>query len=258
MPKLFALSDPHLSFASEKPMGVFGSRWEDHAAKLETNWRQEVGENDLVLMPGDISWAMRLGEARPDLEWLAALPGRKVLLRGNHDYWWESLGKMRALGLPGLFFLQNNQVNFPGLSLGGTRLWDFPGIRWEHVSNHDNPEVAEDKRATGQSVHRGEDAAKIRERELGRLRLSLGGLRDDGSLRVCLLHYPPLSGDGRPTDLTDLLGSFKLDLCVFGHVHALVEKEHPGADVVIGGTRYILASSDFLLHRPKFLLEWEE
>ncbi len=257
MPKLFALADPHLAFASQKPMDVFGPRWEEHAAKLETNWRQAVGEKDLVLMPGDISWAMRLNEARTDLEWLDALPGRKVLLRGNHDYWWDSLGKMRAMNLASLFFLQNNQVNFPGISIGGTRLWDFPGIRWEHIANADNPDVAESKRAASPKEGRGEDDDKIRKRELERLRLSLAGLEKQGALRVCLLHFPPLSGDGAPSDLTAILSGFKLDLCVFGHVHALADKEHPGADTVIDGTRYVLAASDYLRHCPKLLLEWK-
>ena len=130
MPRLFALSDPHLSLSGAKPMDVFGSRWDNHAERLAANWRRLVGADDIVLIPGDISWAMRLDMAKPDLEWLAALPGRKILLRGNHDYWWQSLGKLAALNLPDIFFVQNNHVVIDGVAVGGTRLWDFPYVKW--------------------------------------------------------------------------------------------------------------------------------
>ena len=142
--RLFALSDPHLSLAGAKPMHVFGPRWDDHTRRIEENWKATVRPEDVVLMPGDISWGMRLADALPDLEWLAALPGRKVLLRGNHDYWWQSLNKLRALNLPDMHFLQNNHVIIDGVAIGGSRLWDFPGIRWGFVSNADNVEVDEE------------------------------------------------------------------------------------------------------------------
>ncbi|MCL1999790.1 MAG: metallophosphoesterase, partial [Planctomycetes bacterium] len=130
MPRLFVLSDPHLSLSAAKPMDVFGLGWDRHTERLADNWRRLVRSADIVIVPGDISWAMRLAEARDDLEWLAALPGRKVLLKGNHDYWWQSLSKLAALKLPGLFFIQNNHVMLDGVAVGGTRLWDFPYVKW--------------------------------------------------------------------------------------------------------------------------------
>lgn len=250
--RLFALSDPHLSLAGAKPMAVFGSRWDNHVELLRNNWSATVDADDIVLVPGDISWGMRLDEAMPDLRWLAELPGRKVLLRGNHDYWWQGIKKLRSLDLPGMYFIQNDSLSLDGVSIGGARLWDFPGIRWGYVSNADNSEVDPEKR-TGAAKHRDEDPEKIRAREMERLRLSLASLDANAKLRVAMTHFPPLGEDGEPGDLTDIIGEYPVDICVFGHVHALIEREHPGADIVIGGTRYVLAASDYLEHRPKLL-----
>lgn len=250
--RLFALSDPHLSLSGAKPMHVFGPAWDDHTARLAANWRRLVAPDDIVLVPGDISWGMRLSEALPDLEWLAALPGRKVLLRGNHDYWWQGIKKLQNLNLPCVYFVQNNHVVLDSVAIGGSRLWDFPDIRWRVVSNAENREVAEDKRSAP-AAHRDEDPEKIRARELGRLAASLAQLPADADLRVAITHYPPLGEDGLPTPLTDLIGQYDIDLCVFGHVHAHPEGKRPGEDIVLGKTRYVLASSDFLGHAPLLL-----
>ena len=252
--RLFALSDPHLSLSGAKPMHVFGPQWDGHAEKLRANWLSTVGANDVVLMPGDISWGMRLEEALPDLRWLEELPGEKVLLRGNHDYWWQSLKKMRDVGLRGMHFLQNDSFALGGLAVGGSRMWDFPGIRWGFVSNADNPEVAEEKRQSPKA-DRAEDPEKIRAREVERLRLSLSRLPADAPVKVAMTHYPPLGEDGQRTALTDLIGSFGIDICVFGHVHALRDCPHPGADITIDGTRYLLAASDYLRHAPTYLCD---
>ncbi len=250
--RIFALSDPHLSTAVAKPMHVFGPKWDNHIEKLESQWRASVGDGDIVLMPGDISWGMRLEEALPDLLWLSALPGRKVLLKGNHDYWWQAIGKLRALNLPDMFFLQNDALEIDGVAIGGTRLWDFPGIRWGWVSNRDNAEVAEEKRFAPKK-DREEDPEKIRARERERLRLSLSKLSRTAHTRICLTHFPPVGEDGAPTEITGILAEYSLDFCVFGHVHALIDRPHPGADLLLGGTRYVLAASDWLGHAPKEL-----
>lgn len=251
--RLFALSDPHLSLAAAKPMEVFGRRWDNYVEKIRENWLASVEERDVVLLPGDISWGMRLEEALPDLRWLAELPGSKVLLRGNHDYWWQSLKKMRALELPGLFFIQNDCVVIDGLAIGGSRMWDFPGIYWRFVRSPDA--AAEKKKDDAGDAHnkRGEDDEKIREREIARLALSLGKLPKDAKVRVAMTHYPPLADSGEATPVTRLINSFNIDICVFGHVHALPEGEIPGADITIGGTRFVLAASDYLDHKPKLL-----
>lgn len=254
--RLFAISDPHLSFFNPKPMDMFGPQWRNHAAKLENNWRGLVDPGDVVLVAGDISWAMRLDAARPDLEWLAGLPGEKVLVKGNHDYWWGSLAKLKALRLPGMHFIQNNHVAIGGLAIGGSRLWDFPGIAWPFGTNLEAGATPVEPVAV--SGDRENDPEKIRARELERLALSLRGLPRDAALKVALTHFPPLGEDGLPTPLTDLVGSFAIDFCVFGHIHGLPAsgRARPGEDIVIGKTRYILASTDILGHTPKLLGEF--
>jgi predicted phosphohydrolase len=253
--RLFALSDPHLSLGGSKPMHVFGPRWDDHVAKLEGNWRAAVREGDIVLMPGDISWAMRLEEAMPDLEWLSALPGEKVLLKGNHDYWWPSIGKLRKLGLPKMHYIQNDALRIGDVAVAGTRLWDFPGIRWGYISNRDNEEVSEEKRSAPRK-DRDEDVEKIRARELERLRLSLSKLDKQAKIKICLTHFPPISETGDPTEITGIIAEYAPDISVFGHVHALLDRPHPGADLMIDNTRYVLAASDFLEHAPKLIAEF--
>ncbi len=232
-------------------MDVFGPRWDNHAARIAEQWRDVVRDGDIVLVPGDISWAMRLPEAVPDLEWLAALPGRKVLVRGNHDYWWSSLGKMAKLALPGLFFIHNNHVVIDGVAIGGSRLWDFPFVRW----NWGMPPDAE-KREPVHQADRPEDPEKIRAHELERLSASLSVLPADALFRVAMTHYPPIGENGLPTPVTELIDSFNIDLCVFGHIHTPTEVHRPGEDIRVGKTRYVLTSSDHVGHRPLLLKEW--
>ena len=127
---VFAISDLHLSFARPKPMAKFGPHWENHADRIAHAWRKAVGPDDVVLIPGDISWATRLGEAVPDLHWVGALPGRKILVRGNHDYWWNGINKVRKAAPDGMYFVQNDAVCLDGVAVGGARMWDFPGVSW--------------------------------------------------------------------------------------------------------------------------------
>ena len=148
--RVFAIADPHLSRAAPKPMTIFGEGWAGHPERFFAGWRETVAEDDLVLVPGDVSWAMTLGGALPDLLDIAALPGQKVLLRGNHDYWWPSLTKLRAALPEGMFALQNDALRLGSVVVAGTRGWVCPGS-----GDFD----AEDE--------------KIYTRELGRLQLSL-------------------------------------------------------------------------------------
>ena len=257
--RLFAISDPHLSFANPKPMDVFGPKWHNHAATLEDNWRRVVGHGDIVLVAGDISWAMRLEAARYDLEWLAGLPGEKILVRGNHDYWWGSLAKLKALRLPGMHYVQNNHVAIGSLAVGGSRLWDYPGITWPFIANVDSrTSPPEPPPALFMPDEHEGDPEKIRIRELERLTLSLRGMPASTPLKAVITHFPPLGEDGLPTPITDLIGSFDIDVCVFGHIHSPAAPgcTRPGEDIVIGKTRYVLASTDILDHAPKLLAEF--
>ena len=135
--KLFAIADLHLSFAVNKPMDVFGQAWENHPEKIRREWLETVGQEDVVLIPGDISWAMRLSEAQPDFAFLQELPGTKVIIRGNHDYWWSSLSKVRQALPPSVIPLQNTSAVFGGVGIAGTRLWIDPSLQLEQASGDD-------------------------------------------------------------------------------------------------------------------------
>ncbi|MDR1536062.1 MAG: metallophosphoesterase [Planctomycetota bacterium] len=243
--QLFAISDIHLSFSRPKPMGIFGPDWEGHPALLESNWRRLVGRNDLVLLAGDISWGMRLPEALPDLEWLADLPGHKILIRGNHDYWWQSPAKLATLELPGIHFVQNNHFLLDGIAVGGTRLWDFPFAKWEIHADNKTPAFPVEH-----GKGRKEDPEQIRARELIRLEMSLSSFPSRAKFRLVMTHYPPLGENGIATPLTERINSHDVDYCVFGHIHGLGRNPGPGADCRIGKTRYILTACDHLKQSP--------
>lgn len=223
--RCFAISDLHLSFTSNKPMDRFGDHWARHWEKIERSWRERISEEDLVLVPGDHSWALKLEHAGPDLEFIQNLPGHKVLVRGNHDYWWQSLGKVRKR-FPGLHFLQNDAIRIGQVALCGTRGWDLPG------SN--GFEDAEDE--------------KIYRRELERLKLALEALDKDAAVRVALLHYPPLFPYRRESEFTQLLQAFKIDICVYGHLHRA--GGHKPFQGLQNGVHYYLVSCDMIDFEP--------
>ena len=251
MSKIYAISDLHLSFAKPKPMSVFGDNWQEHARKIAENWEKLITPADIVLIPGDISWAMQLEEARADLDWLGRLPGKKILLKGNHDYWWSSLKKIQAIVAPDLYFIQNNQLLINNIAIGGSRMWDFPDIKWAFrpsQTSHYNEKISE-------KPEEEKDEEKIRARELDRLRRSLSGLSEQADLRVAMLHYPPFADNAGQTVITDIMQEFSIDLCVFGHIHNLNRQECFPTDIIIGKTRYILVSCDYLDFIPK--LCWE-
>ena len=250
MPRLFAIGDLHLSHAHPKPMSVFGDEWQDHTQRLERAWRHTVGSDDVVLVAGDISWAMRLPQALPDLEWIDRLPGTKVLIRGNHDYWWQAIGKLRALRLPSLRFLQYDTVRLGPLGVGGTRLWDLPEVRWPQ-DYKPLPSGAKPGRRTS-----ADQDEKIVERELRRLELSLSRMPDGVEQRVAMVHHPPVGSDGEPSRASEIVARHHIDLCVFGHLHALGPRPRPGADCVVDGTRYVLVSADWVGFEPRAVLEF--
>ena len=195
--KIFAIADLHLSNDESKPMDIFGAQWENHFARIREDWLSKVSEEDIVLLPGDLSWEMKLEAAVSDIRRVAALPGRKVLIRGNHDYWWSSIGRVRENLPAGMYAIQNDAVTIDGYTFCGTRGWVLPG---------------EDS---------DEDDERIRVRELGRLRLSVeSALRIAGDRPIiCLLHYPPLLEAMRDTDVTALIEQTPIREVVYGHLH---------------------------------------
>ncbi len=193
---LYVISDPHLSLTTNKPMTVF-SGWDDYVARLEKHWRQLVTPADTVVLAGDISWAMTLEDALEDFRFLHALPGRKLLFKGNHDYWWCTRRKMDAFfeenGLSSLTVVHNDAVAVDGrFAVCGSRGWFYDEA---------------------------EDNAKILRREADRLRTSIKAAKGTGLEPIVFLHYPPLF-DGRPCEeLTSVLKEEGIRRCYYGHVH---------------------------------------
>jgi predicted phosphohydrolase len=233
MPRIFAIGDLHLSLSVEnKAMDVFGPGWANHVARLKEGWQDTVGEEDLVLVPGDISWGLRLEEALADLEFIHGLKGTKVLLRGNHDYWWTGYSKVKSVLPPSVKAVQNDALLWNGVIVGGTRGWNTPL----------SPDFSESK------------DRKIFEREKLRLGLSLRAMDDmAGRLRVVMLHYPPFNEKGEPTDFADLIRGHGVDHAIYGHLHGRsclgsFEGDHEG-------TRYHLVSADHLQFVPRLIAE---
>lgn len=223
---IFAIGDLHLPGGETKPMDIFGPHWANHFDKIKADWTRRVSPGDLVLLPGDLSWAMHLADALPDLHAIAALPGRKVILRGNHDYWWSSISRLRAALPEGMYALQNDAIAFPDAIVCGTRGWVGP---W--VSNA----TQEDER--------------IYARELTRLALSLKAAQklrqqQPDTPLLAMLHYPPTGEHGQETEITRLLAEEGVCTAVYGHLHGPgLQNAFQG---VVEGVRYHLVSCDGL------------
>ena len=199
MTKLFALADLHLSGTGDKPMDVFGPLWRDHGARMARAWDGLVGPQDSILLGGDLSWARNLDEAAPDLAWIAARPGRKLLLRGNHDSWWTSAAKVRRVLPPGLDLLHNDAHRMGEFVVVGARGWNDPA----------------DPRAEPGD-------ARVFRREIDRLRASIADA--DARLghdtpRLALLHFPPWIDGREPSDVVPILRRAGVRICVYGHLH---------------------------------------
>ena len=227
---LYAIGDTHLSLASDKPMDVFGGGWTGYVDKLREGFNATVSQGDTVVICGDVSWGMSLEEARADFAFLDALPGgRKLLLKGNHDYWWTTASKMKAFfaenGFSTLDVLHNNCHFYGETALCGTRGWFYEEDRGEH-------------------------SAKIFNRELIRLEASLKAAGEGEKL--CFLHYPPLYQGYRCQEIIDLLERYSVKLCCYGHLHggshrlAITGRQ--------GSVDYRLVAADYVGFRPVCIL----
>lgn len=228
--KLYAIADLHMDGGAGKPMDVFGSNWENHVERIFAAWRESVTEDDVVLVPGDISWAMRFEDALSGLNALSELPGLKILLRGNHDYWWGSLTRMRETLPKCVKLIQNDALETDGIVVCGSRGWLLPS---------DKDFKAADR--------------KIYERELLRLEMSLTAaerLNEGSKPIVCMLHFPPLHSDGAPTGFSELLKKHGVKKCVYGHLHGAAAWDI-GFTGVLDGVDYELVSADYLGFTPK-------
>lgn len=220
--KVYAISDLHLSGLADKPMNVFGGNWEGHFDKIKSDWLAKVLPEDVVLICGDISWGTTLEEGLYDLESLKCLPGRKVFIRGNHDYWWNGITKLRRAAPDDTFyFLQNDCVRFENVVICGSRGWTCPGSA--DYTEHDE---------------------KLYLREAERFKLcfkEVEKIKREGDTLIALIHYPPMGLRLQPTLFTQLFESNGVDKVVFGHLHGDVffPFRH-----VREGIEYILTSCD--------------
>lgn len=192
---VYAISDLHLP-ARQKPMDIFGVHWERHFEKIAEDWRGRVQQEDIVLLPGDLTWAMHLEEALEDLNRVGELPGRKLILRGNHDYWWSAIGRVRRALPEGMYALQNDVLQLDGMLFAGSRGWTIP---------------------MGESPD--ENDVRIYRRERMRLEMSLRAARarDAEAPLIVMMHYPPLTESA--TGFSDLLEAYGVGDCVYGHLH---------------------------------------
>lgn len=220
--KVFAISDLHLSFAVEKPMNIFGDGWQNHFERVSEDWRARVGEEDLVLLGGDISWGMNTEQAAPDYAAIAALPGKKAVVKGNHDLYWGSLSKMQT-AFPEFAFLQNNCLRFENVLVVGSRGWTIPT---EESDAHD---------------------VAIYRRELIRLELSLSHaerVRTPDDKVVAMLHYPPFDAKYADSEVTELLAKHRVDAVTYGHLHGKNSRVTPVLEKQ--GIKYYITSCDLV------------
>ncbi len=224
---IYAISDLHLSATENKPMDIFGGNWEGHFDKIKNSWLETVKPEDIVLIAGDISWAMKLEDALVDLHSLAHLPGRKVFIRGNHDYWWNGITKLRDRAPDDTFyFLQTDAIRFDGFVIVGSRGWTCPG-----------------------SADYTEQDQKLYLREAERFRLALSDgekLFQDGDKKIALVHYPPFNAKGEDTLFTEQFEKNGVDKVVFGHIHGATYFPLKSEK---NGVEYLLSSCDKLQFR---------
>ena len=198
--KIFAISDLHLSTSCDKPMDIFGGNWEGYTDKIIENWEKKVADDDIVLISGDISWAMKLEEAKSDLEWIDKLPGKKIIIKGNHEYWWKSISAVREILPNSIMAIQNDAIKIDGYIICGTRGWTVP---------EENKEFSPEDE-------------KIYKREVERLKLTLRSakvLQTSGEKIICMMHFPPFDGSGNNSEFIKLFEEFGVNAVIFGHLH---------------------------------------
>lgn len=223
---IFAIGDLHLSFGENKPMSIFGDNWQSHEEKIKKDWMQKVKPEDYVLLTGDFSWAMYLKDSYADFEYINLLPGKKILLKGNHDYWWETLSKMtnymKENNFKDIDFLCNNSYECEGYIIAGTRGWV-----------QSNEEV--DKRLVN--------------RETLRLELSIqDGIQKYGENKpiIVCMHYPPITNynlqNQKKSPFMEIMKKYNVQKCIYGHLHAMAIND--AIQGMVEGVELKLVSAD--------------
>ena len=225
---IYAIADLHLSFLNDKPMDIFGDNWENHAEKIKNNWIKKVNQDDTVILPGDFSWEMYLEDTKLDFEYLNSLPGKKILLKGNHDYWWTTLAKMNDFieenEFKDIYFLSNNSYLVEDKIIVGSRGWNILDT---------------------------ENDGKMIKRENARLELSIqDGINKYGQDKeiIAFMHYPPISKNGmndyKKSEFVTTLKKYNIQKCYYGHLHGLAHNDAVEGNV--NGIVYKLISADYL------------
>ena len=226
--RVFAIGDLHLEGGTGKTMDRFGENWIGHDRKIFEAWDRTGCAEDLLILAGDITWAAKLEAAIPDLERIGRMKGRKIMIKGNHDYWWETKSKLSRALPASIEPLQSDAVVIDGVAIAGTRGWTCPG--GEDFTEQDR---------------------RVYQREAGRLRLALERLtarKADYEHLIVALHYPPTNSQKEPSDFTKLIDEFKADACVYGHLHG--EWTQTGLTGKQGSAIYYLVSADFVNFAP--------
>ena len=240
---IYAIADLHLSLSDpDKNMDVFGAHWKGYMDKIRDNWIDICKEDDVIIIPGDISWAMNFSEMEKDFEFINDLPGIKLILKGNHDFWWSTAAKReeikRIYGLQNIFFIHNNCYLAGNTVVCGTRGWLLP----------------EDRKFTQKDVI-------IYERELARLKLSLDSAESHGEREiVAAFHFPPFTPDSQnESEFIRILKEYNVRKCIFGHIHNINKNFHRWKDAIdklnmAGNIEFKLVSADFLFFKPNLLM----
>lgn len=225
---IYTISDLHLSMSGDKPMDIFGSSWGNYLEILKQNWLELIQPDDLVLIPGDISWAMYLHETEADFRFLHELPGEKLISKGNHDYWWETLKKLNdyveRMGFSSLHFMHNSIYQYGGITICAAK--GYP----------DNGKSDEDK--------------KLYQREVSRLKLSLETAAAAGAKVIyVMLHYPPTL----QSEFAQLMESYGVSRCIYGHLHGV--HHNMALEGLYNGVQYSLVAADYLQFKPQLLMK---
>ena len=220
--KIYAISDLHISTNTNKPMDVFGGNWVGYLDKIKADWQEKVSDEDLVLIGGDISWAMNMEDAEKDIKSFFDLKGTKILIKGNHDYWWSGIGKVREMLPENVYALQNDSIRLNGVVICGSRCWSVPG----------SPDF-------------NEQDMKIYLRETERLKLSLKSAKNllqEGDKLIALVHFPPFNVKRDSSAFTDIFEEYGVNAVVYGHLHGKSVR----ADKIVekNGIKYYLTSCD--------------
>ncbi len=236
---VYVIADLHLCTDNEsKSMEVFGNRWKDYKNRIQTNWNKLVAEDDTVIIPGDISWALTLQDAVSDLKFLHSLNGKKVIMKGNHDFWWSSVTKMNALftelGIDSISILNNNALEIEDYIITGSRGWFVdPSVQTKNVNA---------------------DFEKVNNRELIRLKIGLDAAQkmqeETNKEIIAFFHFPPLWGEFKNEGIIDLLNEYKIRRCYFGHIHG---NYTVSGSFDVSGIQMHLISADYLNFIPRYI-----